>query len=162
MFGLEKAVTRGRTVVDPTARLIRPGLSGFKQFLMRGNIVDLAVAVVIGTAFTAVVTSLVKNIFTPLIAAGFGQPDFAKLTFTINGSTFYYGEFINSVVAFLSVAAVIYFVVVMPLAKLAERRRRGQEASAEASVLSDEAKLLTEIRDLLAEERRRVTHDRAL
>ncbi len=129
---------------------VRNTLAGIRQFLMRGNVVDLAVAVVIGTAFTAVVTSLVKNLFTPLIAAAFGQPDFAALTFTINSSTFYYGEFINSVIAFLSVAVVIYFVVVLPLAKLAELRSRGQVAPEEDPVLSDEARLLAEIRDLLA------------
>jgi large conductance mechanosensitive channel len=125
-------------------------LAGFRKFLMRGNVVDLAVAVVIGTAFTAVVTSLVQNIFTPLIAAAFGQPDFARLTFAINDSTFRYGEFINSVIAFLSVAVVIYFVTVLPLAKLAELRNRGQVAPEEDPGLSEEVRLLTEIRDLLA------------
>ncbi|MCK9875111.1 large conductance mechanosensitive channel protein MscL [Frankia sp. Ag45/Mut15] len=128
-------------------------MKGFKQFLMRGNVVDLAVAVVVGTAFTAVVTSLVANIFTPLIAAIFGKPDFSDLTFKINGSIFRYGAFINSVIAFLSVAAVIYFVVVLPLRTLAERRARGQAVPEEDLVLTDEARLLTEIRDLLAERR---------
>ncbi|WP_163548022.1 large conductance mechanosensitive channel protein MscL [Candidatus Frankia nodulisporulans] len=128
-------------------------MKGFKQFLMRGNVVDLAVAVVVGTAFTAVVTSLVANIFTPLIAAIFGKPDFSDLTFKINGSIFRYGAFINSVIAFLSVAAVIDFVVVLPLKTLAERRARGQVAPEEDLVLTDEARLLTEIRDLLAERR---------
>ncbi|MCK9925004.1 large conductance mechanosensitive channel protein MscL [Frankia sp. AgPm24] len=128
-------------------------MKGFKQFLMRGNVVDLAVAVVVGTAFTAVVTSLVANIFTPLIAAIFGKPDFSDLTFKINGSIFRYGAFINSVIAFLSVAAVIYFVVVLPLKTLTERRARGQVAPEEDLVLTDEARLLTEIRDLLAERR---------
>ncbi|EIV94988.1 large conductance mechanosensitive channel protein MscL [Frankia sp. QA3] len=128
-------------------------MKGFKQFLMRGNVVDLAVAVVIGTAFTAVVTSLVKTIFTPLIAAIFGKPDFSALTFTVNGSVFRYGEFINSVVAFLSVATVIYFVVVLPLKTINDRRARGQVPPEEDPVLTDEARLLTEIRDLLAERR---------
>ncbi|MBL7495377.1 large conductance mechanosensitive channel protein MscL [Frankia sp. CNm7] len=129
---------------------MREILKGFKTFLLRGNIIDLAVAVVIGTAFTAVVTSLVKNIFTPLIAAIAGQPDFSELDFRINGSVFTYGEFINSLIAFLIVAAVIYFIVVMPLAKLNERRQRGQVSVEEDPVLSEEARLLTEIRDLLA------------
>ncbi|MCM3882992.1 large conductance mechanosensitive channel protein MscL [Frankia sp. R82] len=128
-------------------------MKGFKQFLMRGNVVDLAVAVVIGAAFTAVVTSLVANIFTPLIAAIFGKPDFATLTFKINGSIFRYGAFINSVIAFLSVATVIYFVVVLPLKTLADRRARGQVTPQEDPVLTDEARLLTEIRDLLATRR---------
>ncbi|WP_261571193.1 large conductance mechanosensitive channel protein MscL [Frankia gtarii] len=128
-------------------------MKGFKQFLMRGNVVDLAVAVVIGTAFTAVVTSLVKTIFTPLIASIFGKPDFSALTFTLNGSVFRYGEFINSVVAFLSVATVIYFVVVLPLKTINDRRARGQVPPEEDLVLTDEARLLTEIRDLLAERR---------
>ncbi len=128
-------------------------LKGFKQFLMRGNVVDLAVAVVVGTAFTAVVTSLVKTIFTPLIAAIFGKPDFSALTFTLNGSVFRYGEFINSVIAFLSVAVVIYFVVVLPLKTINDRRARGQIPPEEDPVLTDEARLLTEIRDLLAERR---------
>ncbi|KJE22855.1 large conductance mechanosensitive channel protein [Frankia torreyi] len=128
-------------------------LKGFKQFLMRGNVVDLAVAVVVGTAFTAVVTSLVKTIFTPLIAAIFGKPDFSALTFTVNGSMFRYGEFINSVIAFLSVATVIYFVVVLPLKTINDRRVRGQIPPEEDVALTDEARLLTEIRDLLAERR---------
>ncbi|CAJ58777.1 MULTISPECIES: large conductance mechanosensitive channel protein MscL [Frankia] len=128
-------------------------MKGFKQFLMRGNVVDLAVAVVVGTAFTAVVTSLVKTIFTPLIAAIFGKPDFSALTFTLNGSVFRYGEFINSVIAFLSVAVVIYFVVVLPLKTINDRRARGQIPPEEDPVLTDEARLLTEIRDLLAERR---------
>jgi large conductance mechanosensitive channel len=128
-------------------------MKGFKQFLMRGNVVDLAVAVVIGTAFTAVVTSLVKTIFTPLIAAIFGKPDFSALTFKVNGSVFRYGEFINSVVAFLSIATVIYFIVVLPLKTLNDRRARGQVPVEEEPVLTDEARLLTEIRDLLAERR---------
>jgi large conductance mechanosensitive channel len=129
---------------------MRKTLAGFRQFLMRGNIVDLAVAVVIGTAFTAVVSSLVDSLFTPLIAAAFGKPDFAGLTFMINGSMFRYGESINSIITFLSVASVIYFVVVLPLAKLAELRERGEVAPEADPAFTDEARLSTEIRDLLA------------
>jgi large conductance mechanosensitive channel len=99
----------------------------FKEFILRGNVVELAVAVVIGAAFTAVVNSLVKDIFTPLIAAIFGQPDFSELTFTINDSQFFYGNFINALIAFLSIAFVIFFFVVKPLNHLAERRRKGLE-----------------------------------
>ncbi|ABW16557.1 MULTISPECIES: large conductance mechanosensitive channel protein MscL [Parafrankia] len=129
-------------------------MKGFKEFLLRGNVVDLAVAVVIGTAFTAVVTSLVANLFTPLIAAIIGKPDFAQLTFTINNSVFYYGRFLNSLIAFLSIAAVIYFVVVAPVSRINERRRRGQTSPLDDPTLTDETRLLTEIRDLLAAGRR--------
>jgi large conductance mechanosensitive channel len=101
-------------------------LKGFRDFIMRGNVVDLAVAVVIGAAFGAVITAFVKDIITPLIAAIFGQPDFSRLTFTINSSKFLYGEFINAIISFLLIAAAIYFVVVVPMNKLAERRARGQ------------------------------------
>jgi large conductance mechanosensitive channel len=101
-------------------------LKGFRDFILRGNVVDLAVAVVIGAAFGAVITAFVADIITPLIAAIFGQPDFSQLTFTINGSKFMYGAFINAVISFLLIAAAIYFVVIVPMNKLAERRARGQ------------------------------------
>ncbi len=94
----------------------------FKKFLFRGNVVDLAVAVVVGTAFTAVITAFVADLLTPLIAAIFGKHDFAALTFTINGSTFKYGAFINAVIAFLSAAAAVFFFVVLPLNRLLENR----------------------------------------
>lgn len=103
-------------------------LKEFRTFLLRGNVVDLAVAVVIGAAFGAVVTAFVEDIITPLIAALFGEPDFSNLTFTINDSVFRYGDFINAVVAFVLVAAAIFFVVVKPMAALMERRNRGQAA----------------------------------
>ncbi len=102
-------------------------LKGFKDFILRGNVVDLAVAVVIGAAFGAVITSFVGDILTPLIAAVFGQPDFSALSFTINKSQFLYGSFINAVISFLFVAAAIYFIVVVPLNKLAERRAKGAD-----------------------------------
>ena len=102
-------------------------LKGFKDFILRGNVVDLAVAVVIGAAFGAVITSFVGDILTPLIAAIFGQPDFSALSFTINKSQFLYGSFINAVISFLFVAAAIYFIVVVPLNKLAERRAKGAD-----------------------------------
>jgi large conductance mechanosensitive channel len=101
-------------------------IKGFRDFILRGNVVDLAVAVVIGAAFGAVITAFVADIITPLIAAIFGQPDFSQLTFTINGSKFMYGAFINAVISFLLIAAAIYFVVIVPMNKLAERRARGQ------------------------------------
>jgi large conductance mechanosensitive channel len=103
-------------------------IKGFKEFILRGNVVDLAIAVVIGAAFGAVVTGFVADFITPLIAAIGGKPNFANLYFTANGSRFLYGAFINSVVAFLLIAAAIYFLIVAPLNKLAERRARGQAA----------------------------------
>jgi large conductance mechanosensitive channel len=137
--------------VEPSTHLITPGLKGFKQFLMRGNIVDLAIAVVVGTAFTAVVQSMVKNLFTPLIAAIGGEPDFSRLTFTINDSRFNYGTFINDVITFVVIAAAIYFIVVLPIAKANELRRRGEPQATETEpAITDEVRLLSEIRDLLA------------
>src|SRR5881398_62759 len=90
-------------------------LKGFKQFLLRGNVLDLAVAVVIGAAFGAVVTALVKDLITPLIAAIVGKPDFSAITFTVNGSKFLLGDFINSVVSFLLIGSAVYFFVVVPV-----------------------------------------------
>jgi large conductance mechanosensitive channel len=101
-------------------------LQGFKQFVLRGNVIDLAVAVVIGGAFGAVVTALVKDLLTPLIAAVVGQPDFSAITFTVNGSQFLIGDFINAVVSFLLIAAAIYFFVVAPLNAIVARQRRGE------------------------------------
>jgi large conductance mechanosensitive channel len=100
-------------------------LREFKQFIMRGNVVDLAVAVVIGTAFAAVVAAFIADIITPLIAAIFGKPDFSNLSFTINKSTFLYGAFINALITFLSVAAAIFFFVVKPINVLQARRAAG-------------------------------------
>ena len=99
-------------------------MKGFKAFLLRGNVVELAVAVVIGVAFGAVITAFVKDLVTPLVAALFGKPDFSNLTFTINNSKFLYGDFINAVLAFLIVAAVIYFFVVVPYTALLARSRK--------------------------------------
>ncbi len=101
-------------------------LKGFKQFLMRGNVVDLAVAVVIGAAFGAVVTALVKDLVTPFIAAIVGKPDFSAIRFTINGSQFLIGDFINALVSFVLIAAAIYFFVVVPMNALTARMRRGE------------------------------------
>jgi large conductance mechanosensitive channel len=97
-------------------------LRDFKKFLFRGNVVDLAIAVVIGTAFTAVVKALVADILTPVIAAIFGAHDFGQLKFTIHGSTFAYGDFINNVITFLTVAAAMFFLVVTPINWLMARR----------------------------------------
>jgi large conductance mechanosensitive channel len=102
-------------------------LKNFKEFLLRGNVVDLAVAVVVGAAFGAVVTALVKDLLTPIIAAIIGKPDFSGLVFTINGSRFLYGEFLNAVIAFVSIAAAVYFFVVAPVNALMARRTGGEE-----------------------------------
>lgn len=99
-------------------------MKGFKAFLLRGNVVDLAVGVVIGIAFAAVVTAFVKDLVTPLIAALGGQPDFSKLYFTINNSKFLYGDFFNAVIAFIVIAAVIYLFVVLPINALVARSRK--------------------------------------
>jgi large conductance mechanosensitive channel len=96
-------------------------LKEFRSFILRGNLIDLAVAVVIGTAFTAVVTALVKYIITPLIAAIGGEADFSGLAFTINGSKFLYGEFINALLSFLIVAAVCFFLIIKPVNALMAR-----------------------------------------
>ena len=101
-------------------------LKDFKEFLLRGNLVALAVAVVIGVAFAAVIDSLVASIITPLIAAIGGQPDFSNLTFEINNSTFTYGLFLNSLISFVIIAAVIFFLVIRPVNALIERSRKGE------------------------------------
>ena len=105
-------------------RITTPSLvTEFKQFLLRGNVVDLAVGVVIGLAFGAVITALVADLLTPVIAAIFGRSDFSALTFTINGSVFRYGDFINALITFFSVAAAIFFFVVRPVNVLMARYR---------------------------------------
>ncbi len=96
-------------------------LSDFKKFVLRGNVVDLAVAVVVGVAFTAMVTAFVADLITPLIAAIFGKPDFANLTFTLHHSTFKYGSFLNALISFLIVATVVFFAVVVPMTALMKR-----------------------------------------
>ena len=98
-------------------------MGGFKKFLLRGNVVDLAVAVVVGAAFKDVVDALVKNFITPLIGAFGGVPDFSGLAFTINSSRFGIGNFINALISFVVIAAVVYFFVVLPVTKLMDRRR---------------------------------------
>lgn len=99
-------------------------LSGFKQFILRGNVVDMAVGVVIGAAFAGVVGALTKDLLTPLIAAIIHQPDFSALKFTLNGSQFLIGDFLNALVSFLLVAAAVYFFVVTPINALVTRMRK--------------------------------------
>ena len=101
-------------------------LKGFKQFLLRGNVLDLAVAVVMGWAFGKIVTALVEDLLTPLIAAAVGKPDFSALRFTVNGSTFKFGDFVNALVAFILVGSAVYFFVVLPVNRLMARLRRGE------------------------------------
>jgi large conductance mechanosensitive channel len=100
--------------------------SGFKKFLLRGNVLDLAVAVVIGAAFGAVVTSFVTNILTPLIAAIVGKPDFSAYSATLNGSQIMYGSFLNALISFFLVAAAVYFFMVAPMNALMARMNRGE------------------------------------
>ena len=105
--------------MPPTPEIIKE----FRAFILRGNVVDLAVAVVIGAAFTAVVNALVRDIITPVIAAIFGKPDFGDLAFTINGSRFAYGDFLNAVITFVLVAGAVFFLVVKPINYLTARMR---------------------------------------
>jgi len=102
-------------------------LKEFKEFLFRGNLIEIAVGLVLALAFTAVVTSLVEDLLTPLIAAIFGQPDFSGLMFTINESVFRYGDFLNAALSFVIIAAVLFFLVVKPLNALAKRRAGDEE-----------------------------------
>ena len=101
-------------------------LNGFKEFLLRGNLVELAVAFVIGLAFAAVVNSLVTNLITPIIAIIIGEPSLASATFEISGSVFFYGQFLDDVIQFVAIAAAVYFFVVVPYNAFMERRTRGE------------------------------------
>jgi len=123
-------------------------LKGFRDFLLRGNVVDLAVAVVIGTAFGAVVTSFVADVITPIIGAIGGQPDFSAIML----GPIKIGSFLNAVLAFLIIAFVIYFVVIVPMTRLMERTRRQTEVAAPPAPTKEEV-LLTEIRDALRQQR---------
>jgi large conductance mechanosensitive channel len=122
----------------------------FREFISRGNVVDLAVAVVIGVAFTDVINAIVDGLLTPLVGM-MGERDYRDLDFTVNGSTFEYGNVISALISFVLIAGAVFFFVVKPLNVLQERRRRGQ---VDVKELSDEALLLTEIRDLLSGQRR--------
>ncbi len=104
-------------------------MSGFKKFLLRGNLIELAVAFVIGTAFAKVVTATVSDLITPIIAAFVKQPDFAQLYFTVNSSKFAYGDFLNNVVTFIIIALVVYFVIVVPFARMTSRLSKTNDPS---------------------------------
>jgi large conductance mechanosensitive channel len=124
-------------------------LRGFKDFILRGNVVDLAVGIVIGAAFTALVSQFTNSFLNPLIKLAGGATDNKSgAVIPVHGVVFTYGDFINAVVTFVLTAAALYFLVVFPMNKLAERRRRGQEPPPAAP--SEEVRLLTDIRDLLA------------
>ena len=127
-------------------------LREFREFILRGNVIDLAIAVVIGAAFTGVVNQTVESLITPLIAAIGGQPDFSKLAFKINGSTFTYGLWLNTIISFLITAAVVFFLVVKPMNTFLALRKR-EDVTAEPDAPAEDVRLLTEIRDLLARER---------
>jgi large conductance mechanosensitive channel len=114
----------GIAVVPEEAAAMRSWATEFKQFLLRGNVIDLAVAFVIGAAFAALVQAAVADLLTPLVAAIFGQPDFSDLTFTVNGSVFRYGHFLNALIAFVTIAFVVFFFVVKPINRLIELSRR--------------------------------------
>jgi large conductance mechanosensitive channel len=103
-------------------------MKGFKQFMLRGNVVELAVAVVMGAAFTAVVTALVKDLLTPLIAAIVGAPDFSAIAVEVNGSKLLIGDFMNALFSFLMISAAVYFFVVVPVNAMVARMRRGEAA----------------------------------
>ena len=104
-------------------------MKGFRDFITRGNLIDLAVAVVIGLAFAALVTAVVADLITPLIAAIGGQPDFSSIAFKIHNSTFKLGEFFNAVITFLIIAAVVYYLIVVPMAKVTARFHKEAEAT---------------------------------
>jgi large conductance mechanosensitive channel len=112
-------------------------LKDFKAFLLRGNVVDLAVAVVVGAAFTAVIKALVADLLTPIIALIFGKPNFENLTFTINSSHFLYGDFINNVLTFLSVGAAVFFLVVQPINALMRRRKTEPDVESETRACTE-------------------------
>ena len=125
-------------------------LKGFRDFLMRGNVIDLAVAVVIGAAFGAVVSAFANDFIGGIIGIVGGSPDFGNAGVTINGSKVVYGSTITALIQFVIVAAAIYFVVILPMQALAARRRAGEQPVEDTPAPSDETLLLTEIRDLLA------------
>ncbi len=105
-------------------------LKGFRDFILRGNVIDLAVAVVIGAAFSGIVNALVKDLITPLIGAIGGEPDFSNIYFTVNNSKFLVGDFLNALISFLMISAVIYFFVVLPMNKVMERMKKGEKIEA--------------------------------
>jgi large conductance mechanosensitive channel len=129
-------------------------MKGFRKFILRGNLVDLAVAVVIGTQFSGLVHSFVSSFVDPLLALIGGKPNLNRFTFNVGKSTFTYGTFLTDALSFLISAAVVYFVIVLPVKKLQERRKRGQEPGPSEPT---DVELLIEIRDLLRAQYQRDT-----
>ena len=123
-------------------------LKEFRDFLLRGNIVELAVAFVMGVAFGAVINSLVNNLVMPIVAMLIGKPDFSGLTFTINDAVFRYGAFITSLITFVSIAAAVFFIVVRPMAAM-----KARSASGEEEAISDEERRHQELLAALRERR---------
>lgn len=123
-------------------------LDEFKKFLFRGNVIDLAVAVIIGAAFATIVAAITSGLITPLVGMIFSK-DFTKMTFVVNGSTFNYGIVVDAIIRFAATAAVIFFVIVKPMQALMTRRVAGDDPIEESPAPTDETVLLTEIRDLL-------------
>lgn len=121
-------------------------VKGFRDFILRGNVVDLAVGVMVGAAFSAVVNSLVKDVITPFVSALVSQPDFSHLEFAVRGSKFLIGDFLNAAISFLIIATTIYFFVVLPVNKLTSRFKGTPKKT-------NEERLLEEIRDLLKEQK---------
>lgn len=115
-------------IITTELSMAKNSLKEFRQFILRGNVVDLAIAVVVGAAFNNVVQSLVKNIFSPLIAAVVGQPDFSKLSFSLHKSTFTYGEFLNAVISFITIALVVFFFVVQPVNRMMRKFKKDEPA----------------------------------
>jgi large conductance mechanosensitive channel len=130
-------------------------IKGFKGFLLRGNVVDLAIAVIIGAAFGGVVTAFAKDFIGGIIGIIGGSPDFGRAGVTINGSKVIYGSTITALINFVIVAGAIYFIIVVPMQRLSEVRGKTGDADADTPAPSDEAVLLTEIRDTLREQRLR-------
>ena len=124
-------------------------IKGFREFILRGNVVELAVAVVMGTAFGAIVNALVADVIMPLIAAIFGKPDYSKLLWTVHNSKILYGSFITAIIQFLLIALAVYFFIVMPLNYLEQMRKRRQGLP-EAPPTETELEVLIQIRDALA------------
>lgn len=124
-------------------------LKEFRDFVMRGNVVELAVAVILGAAFGAVITAFTAAFITPLIALIGGKPDFGDLRITVSGTVFPYGQFLNALISFLIIAAIVFFFVVRPMNRLMERLKRGEEPDAPSA----EVATLIEIRDLIAAQR---------
>ncbi len=124
-------------------------IKGFKEFILRGNVVELAVAVVMGTAFGAIVNALVADIIMPLITAIFGKQDYGNLVWTLNKSQIYYGKFLTAVISFLLIAFAVYFFIVMPLNHF-EKLRKRRQGIPEAPPAETEVELLAQIRDSLA------------